>query len=212
MTKIAVLDFETTGLDTDTCWPVSVAVVHADLLGASPPRLVLAALVRPPVPIPPDASAIHGITDDDVADAPPWEDVRDMVLRALDGRWFGAYNVPYDLPILQRISRDTDYPVPQVGLDPLVWARELRPRRSNRLADVARDYGLGAQDHSAHGDALLAAQVVPMLAREVQLTFGVDVEDPRALLSWQVSRAVRREATRRRRPWTTLLSAQEATT
>jgi len=88
-----VLDTETTGLN----WPaetVNIAVI--DWTGEE----LVNTLVRPVKPIPPGATAIHGITDQMVAGAPLWRDVRPQVIEALSGHDLVIYNANYDLQIL----------------------------------------------------------------------------------------------------------------
>jgi DNA polymerase III epsilon subunit-like protein len=64
---VAVLDFETCGVDASKCAPVELAVVRFED-GAIAGRW--STLINPEQPIPPEAMAIHGITDEMVADAP----------------------------------------------------------------------------------------------------------------------------------------------
>jgi len=88
-----VLDTETTGLN----WPaetVNIAVI--DWTGQE----LVNTLVRPVKPIPPGATAVHGITDQMVAGAPLWRDVRPQVIEALSGHDLVIYNANYDLQIL----------------------------------------------------------------------------------------------------------------
>ncbi len=162
---VAIFDFETTGVDTARCWPVQVAVAHLEL-GRTVPRVVLRTLVRPPVPIPPEASEVHGITDADVADAPPWEAVQGRVLDALAGRVACAYNLPYDLPILRRLSGAPIHPAH--GLDPLVWARVVdKYERGKRLGDVCGRRNIPLDAHDAGGDVLATGRVMPRLLNEL---------------------------------------------
>jgi DNA polymerase III epsilon subunit-like protein len=63
-----VYDLETTGVDPETCHVVQVAAVKM-LAGQVVERRSM--LVNPGVPIPQEASAIHGITDERVRDAEP---------------------------------------------------------------------------------------------------------------------------------------------
>lgn len=63
-----ILDTETTGLDNDAqIVEISVIRVSGEVL--------LNTLVKPTCPIPPEASRIHGITAEIVADAPTWREV-----------------------------------------------------------------------------------------------------------------------------------------
>ncbi|MFJ2008455.1 exonuclease domain-containing protein [Streptomyces chartreusis] len=91
---VVVLDTETTGLDEDACL-VEVAVVTArgDVL--------LDTLVNPGVPIPRDASQIHGITDEVVATAPEFGQLLVDLTRVLDGRRVLIYNKSYDVARLR---------------------------------------------------------------------------------------------------------------
>jgi DNA polymerase III epsilon subunit-like protein len=66
---------------------VEVAVVAA-ATGAT----LLDTLVSPGCPIQPGAQAVHGITDADVAGAPPWNEVLPKLLTVTRGRTVLAYN------------------------------------------------------------------------------------------------------------------------
>ena len=61
--------------------------------------------VNPRVPISPEVTAIHGITDADVAESPSFEDVARDIETALEGCDLGGYNVlRYDIPLLEEES------------------------------------------------------------------------------------------------------------
>lgn len=151
---------------------MEVAVVHAEM-AAGPPRLAFSTLVRPPVPIRPESSACHGLTDADVSAAPRWEDVAEEVLSALDGRVLLAYNLPFDWHVLDLgleragLSR---LRFPFAGLDPFPWAATVhRYGAGKSLKDVARRYGVvfrGA--HRAAEDARVTALLAPRLLRDLR--------------------------------------------
>lgn len=70
LTRIRVVDLETTGFaPTDSI----VEIGAVDLIG-NDIVLVGSQLVRPPCPIPPHASAVHHITDEQVSGCPPIEE------------------------------------------------------------------------------------------------------------------------------------------
>ena len=94
-TDWAILDTETTGLDADS-EVIEVAVLAPD--GTA----LLDTLVRPRGRVPPDATAIHGITEDMVADAPQYADVRRELAQALDGRTVISYNAAFDSRLLRQ--------------------------------------------------------------------------------------------------------------
>ncbi len=70
---IVVFDTETTGLYTMSAWMVEIAGVRT--CGSMVTTGAFQTLVRPDAIIPPDATKVHGITDDEVRDAPPTADV-----------------------------------------------------------------------------------------------------------------------------------------
>ncbi|WP_406730000.1 3'-5' exonuclease (plasmid) [Streptomyces sp. GD-15H] len=88
--SVVVLDTETTGLDSEACL-VEVAVVSA---GGD---VLLDSLVNPGVPIPRDASDLHGITDELVATAPSFGQLLVDLTRVLDGRRVLIYKRSYDV-------------------------------------------------------------------------------------------------------------------
>lgn len=111
---IRVLDVETTGLDPALDRIVEVATV--DLIvtdngeGASPRYTVergarWSSLVNPGRPIPPEASAIHHITDDMVADAPP---IGEMLGTITDGSpaYYCAHVRNFDMGFIRPAGAD----------------------------------------------------------------------------------------------------------
>jgi exodeoxyribonuclease X len=74
--RVFTLDFETTGVDAKTCKPVEVA-----LLGLNTEFVTL---IDPEEPIPPETSAVHHITDDDVKGAPNWHPVKTKMVSILE--------------------------------------------------------------------------------------------------------------------------------
>ena len=88
----AVLDTETTGLGED--YIVEIALL--DNAG----RTLLDTLVNPRVPIPAEASAIHGIEDQEAAGAPSFADLWPELRELLTARRVIIYNKEYDTGIL----------------------------------------------------------------------------------------------------------------
>lgn len=174
---VAVLDFESTGTDPQTCHPVQVAVATIDALGDSEPTLALSTLIRPPVSIPPESTEVHGITDRDVASAPTLDDVLPDLLAAIEGRALAAYNLPFDWTILRRAIESSPIarklgavsPLPWGCIDPLVMAKEIdKYERGKKLVQVAGRRGLALPNaHDAGADVLMTARLLPVLLREL---------------------------------------------
>lgn len=104
MTRLVCFDLETTGIDVDICEVVQVGAIAVDLEGDdSWDGESRAMLCKPSKPIPESATAVHGLTDEDVADAPAFA----QVVRGLVD-WMGDVMIVtfngerYDIPIIQR--------------------------------------------------------------------------------------------------------------
>ncbi len=90
-----LIDTETTGLSTRFARVVEVAIVSP----AGVP--IINTLIDPGVPIPNDASKIHGITDAMVKGAPSIGDVWELISASISGKKILCYNVDYDQKILE---------------------------------------------------------------------------------------------------------------
>jgi DNA polymerase-3 subunit epsilon len=92
------LDTETTGLGSEA---EIVEIALLDFQGES----LFESLVRPIGPIPPDATAVHGITTTMVAGAPDWRSVWLEVEPLLAGRLVAIYNAEFDLRMMRLAHR-----------------------------------------------------------------------------------------------------------
>lgn len=98
------LDTETTGLG-DSAEICDIAVIN--LRG----EILLNTLVKPTQPIPPGASAIHGICDHHVVDAPPWREVCYLLASILgSGRPIVIYNAEYDQTVINQVCQRAQIP------------------------------------------------------------------------------------------------------
>ena len=95
---IAFIDLETTGVNISVDRIVELAIVKIMPDGS---RQVKRKLINPLMPIPASASAIHGITDDMVKDAPRFKQVANEVKQFIDNCDMGGYNSNrFDIPML----------------------------------------------------------------------------------------------------------------
>lgn len=92
------LDTETTGLgrDAEVC---QIAIVDYD------GDVLLDTLVHPTRPIPPDATAIHHITNAMVVAAPTFAEIMPTLYGLLDCRNVVIYNADYDVRVLHQSAR-----------------------------------------------------------------------------------------------------------
>ncbi len=166
--EVAVVDTETTGFSpVDGHVLVEVAVVRV-VDGAIRESESWSSLMRPGRPIPPDATAVHGITDAMVAGAPPPAEVARLLREACGARVLAFHNAPFDLPFLVALlSSERQPPLTAPVLDTLGLARGLYGSGGNSLGALARRLQLPpATAHRALGDALTTAHLLVRLAAD----------------------------------------------
>ena len=164
----AVLDTETTGVN-----PLTARLVTCHL---SIPMYGCEWdwKINPGIPIPPGASAVHGIYDADVAGWQDHEDARHEIHDALAEVWDEGpvivYNAPYDLTVLSA-------PVLGPVIDPLVLDKVVDRYRkgSRRLEAVCAWYGVQlGKAHDVREDALAAGRVAWAIAERFEFIARMD--------------------------------------
>ena len=185
--RFVVVDVETTGTSHgrgDRVTEVAAVVVaHGEITDA------FHSLVNPGRPIPWRITALTGISDAMVADAPPFGAIADDLARVLATGTFVAHNAPFDWGFLGMEFARAGSVDALVGT-PLCTVRLARrllahlPRRN--LDTVAWHYGVEIESrHRALGDARATARILLGLLRDVE-RHGVDSLD--ALQAWMARR------------------------
>ena len=173
-----VLDTETTGLDVAQDRVISIGALR--LYGGRMYRATsFDRLVNPGVAIPPRSTAIHGITDPMVADAPPFAEVYGGLDRLMAGTVVIGHQVAFDLAMLRQecARHGCRWSEPQ-ALDTLLLVTCLLPSlQSASLDAVAAELGVSIHGrHTALGDSLVTAEIfanlLPRLADQGITTLG----------------------------------------
>ena len=95
---IAFIDLETTGISITNDRIIEIAIVKILADGS---RLVKRKLINPGMPIPAGSTAVHGITDEMVKDAPNFKQVANECKQFMDHCDIGGYNSNrFDIPML----------------------------------------------------------------------------------------------------------------
>ncbi len=189
MSQIVVIDLETTDKDPEKAHIVewAVAVKGAPWFGSGGGWEMQSALVRPPVPIPAETSAVHQIIDRDVESAMTLEEQLPTLARILGepGTIAVAHNADYERAILGR------HALPQV---PWVCtykaACRVFPESPGLSNEVLRHWlGLGTgrshhqAAHSAVHDAMVTGQIFDeIMGRKVSINDLIEWSDQPALL------------------------------
>jgi exodeoxyribonuclease X len=151
--EYCVLDTETTGIDPATCAVVEVAIVSPEGMALYRSR------VNPGVPIPPEASAVHHITDAHVADAPRLSEIAETVKSIVGSGLIVAHNAPFDSAFMAPIGLTNEW------VDSLRFARHLWPHAPGHGNQVLRYWRkltvdtYGEAPHSALADAAVTAAI-----------------------------------------------------
>ncbi len=158
--RVVVVDTETTGMspaDGHTLVEVATVVVEDGAIGET-----WSSLVRPGRPIPPDAAAVHGITDAMVADAPLPADVAAELRRRCGTHVIAFHNGPFDLPFVATMLRAAGQPpLGSPVVDTLGLARAFAGEGGNSLQALRTRYALPVEPaHRALGDALTTARLL----------------------------------------------------
>ena len=169
--RMVAFDLETTSVD-----PHDARIVTACVAQVKPGVGVdeQTWLVNPGVPIPPETTEIHGVTDEQAqADGADPAMVVSAIADQLGAAWdlglpVVAMNAAYDLTVLDtemgRHGLGTLRGLQMLVVDPLVCDRKLDRFRKGkkRLSDLCQVYGveLGDDAHTAEVDAVAAARVV----------------------------------------------------
>lgn len=173
--SLCIIDFETTGRDASTDRILEIGIVCVEN-GYCTHRYEQ--LINPGIPVPEESRAIHGITDEMLANAPTFASAWENVMSMLSGRIPVAYNAAFDRAFLlaetQRADVAFDLVAPAldesvVWIDPLVWARELfKYEKGKKLTDMCKRLNITLDNaHRASGDAEAAWRVLVAMATKL---------------------------------------------
>ncbi|MFO0799667.1 MAG: 3'-5' exonuclease [Gemmataceae bacterium] len=161
---LCVVDLETTGTDPATDRVVEVAVLTLTPGGAAD---LFHSRVNPGRPVPPAATAVHGIGDADVRAAPTFAALAPALARRLAGCDLAGFGVAgFDLPLLCAEFSRAGVPFSLAGravLDALAVYR----RHEARTLAAAVGFYLGRAHPAAHAAAADAAAAAEVLDAQV---------------------------------------------
>ena len=156
-----ILDTETTGLG------LQAEVVQIGLINGRGDSLMDNVLVRPTVPIEPEAVRVHHISEAMVANAPSFVDVLPRLRDVVCGKLLVIYNAEYDLRLLVQSAKahDTLPYLPHGGYDCAMLRYAEWVGKWNDYHGSFRWQKLEGGDHSALGDCLATLEVIRRMAR-----------------------------------------------
>ena len=156
----AAFDTETTGLRPHSEFLVELAAVRFKLETGA--KEYFQALVNPGVPIPSQATNVHGITDAMVESAPSLEEVLPSFYQFIEGAIPLAHNAPFDIGFLSLHSLRLGIPLPSAPvLDSCMFSRRVFTEQpSHKLQSLVEAFGLSEGTfHRALADAKSCMEV-----------------------------------------------------
>ena len=95
---LVFFDLETTGINITNDRIVEISYLKIDLKGNEISKTLK---INPTIPIPPETTAIHKITDEDVKDAPTFSEIAKSLAKDFEGCDLAGYNSnKFDIPLL----------------------------------------------------------------------------------------------------------------
>lgn len=173
-----IFDTETTGLDSREDRIIEIGGV--ELVDHFPTgRTIHLYINADGRKVHPDALAVHGITDESLADKPKFADVVEQILDFFgDGQWI-AHNATFDMGFINAELARLDLPpiLPARVTDTLAMARRKHPMGPNSLDALCKRYGIDNSHRLKHGallDSELLAEVYIELigGKQTALGFG----------------------------------------
>ncbi|MGO2133733.1 MAG: DNA polymerase III subunit epsilon [Halomonas sp.] len=163
-----ILDTETTGIDPRAGHRMieigAVEMVNRRLTGNTYHQYI-----NPEREIEAEAMAVHGITNERVANEPLFADIADAFWDFIDGAELIIHNAPFDVGFIdhetQRLNKARGKPVlgpvaERCGiLDTLTMARKMHPGQRNSLDALCKRYTIDNGHRVLHG-ALLDAEIL----------------------------------------------------
>ena len=167
MSRVIVLDTETTGLDAKQGDRI-IEIGCVELVNRKPTGNHYHVYIQPERHVPEASVAIHGITDDFLRDKPVFEAIAKDFLAFIKGAELVIHNAPFDVGFinseLSRLDSILDQDERQVSdmcqiTDSLLLARQKHPGQKNNLDALCRRYFIDNSQRELHG-ALLDAQLL----------------------------------------------------
>lgn len=158
-----VLDTETTGLEPSQGHKIieigCVEMINRRLTGNNYHQYL-----QPDRLIDEGAQAVHGISNEFLADKPRFSDIVKDFIEYIDGAELIIHNAPFDVGFLDHEFKQAGDEYGKVSsycavIDTLVMARKIRPGKKNNLDVLCKEYSVNNAHRELHG-ALLDSELL----------------------------------------------------
>lgn len=144
---IAFFDLETTGLNISKDKIIEIAIIK---INPDQSEEVLNERINPGIPIPEDSTAIHGITDEDVKDAPKFEERAQAIRDFIGDADLAGYNSNrFDIPFLLEELLNCKVELPMEGRR-FIDVQTVFHKMEQRTLEAAYKFYCGKELDNAH--------------------------------------------------------------
>lgn len=157
---LCIFDLETTGINVAKDKIVEICVLKVNPDGSKESKTWL---VNPGIPIPKEASDVHGITDEDVKNSPSFREIAPKIMEMISGNDLGGFNSNrFDVPLLAEefLRAELDFDLSKIRL---VDAQTIYHKKEPRNLSAAYKFYCGKNlenAHSAEADVMATFEVL----------------------------------------------------
>ena len=162
MSRLIAIDFETANEQRASPCAVGLSYIENGAVTQTE-----AFLIRPPeMRFSRFNIAVHGITPQDVADAPEWPELLEGLAPKLDGAALIAHNASFDMSVLRATCAWYGLDCPEIAYLCTVKGAQSAWRHigSARLNVLCEHFGIALKHHDAGSDAEACARLAILLA------------------------------------------------
>jgi DNA polymerase-3 subunit epsilon len=170
--EFCVIDVETTGMSPSYCRIIEIGMVRVKNL-----KIIetYRSFINPGVQVPGFITELTGITDSDVADAPLFDNLANIIKDFIGNSIVTGHNLQFDLSFLNKaFAGYNNEKIDNPHLCTLKLARKLYPHlHSKSLKSVTENLKIRHKDvHRALGDATVTAKILIKMIKELTQKYG----------------------------------------
>ena len=171
---LAFFDLETTGTNISRDRIVEISIVKAMPDGSLD---IKTKRINPEMPIPIEASLIHGIYDEDVADAPTFKQLARSMAQFLQGCELAGYNSNrFDIPMLVEEFLRVDAGLFDIKNRKLVDVQRIFHQMEPRTLSAALKFYCDKELNNAHSAEADTIATLEVLCAQIERYDGVEIE------------------------------------
>ncbi len=171
---VVVLDLETTGMNIVTDRIVEIALLKINIDGSEEEKLLR---INPEMPISPEASQIHGITDDDVKNEPTFKQVAKNLAKFMEGCDLCGFNSNrFDIPLLAEEFLRADVDI-DLKKHKFIDVQAIFHKMEKRTLAAAYKFYCNKKLVDAHSAMADTKATYEVLKAQLDMYEGVEFED-----------------------------------